>query len=203
MRCDSEFDAFAKGSGMGADEGDETGFVRQASRVFAAELFKPMVQRATVAPDEVLALIAELRAKLDIIDEVIASCPDAGRPPALRQRQGAMAAGGRRNDGGRGDEEARDGLDDVGRNQRSRLRELAMLEVLAREARPYALQQVTSALESRGFGDQGGAVVSQLHRLKKLGIIDQPANGMYVITDQGLAHLRRLRTSFGGLMGPV
>jgi len=75
-----------------------------------------------------------------------------------------------------------------------------MLEALAREARPFALQQVVAALDQRGVTDTSGAIVAQLHRLKKLGIIDQPANGMYEITDEGLGHLRRLRSSFGALL---
>jgi hypothetical protein len=36
--------------------------------------------------------------------------------------------------------------------------------------------------------------------MKKLGVIDQPANGMYEITQDGLGHLRKLRSSFGALL---
>jgi DNA-binding PadR family transcriptional regulator len=56
-------------------------------------------------------------------------------------------------------------------------------------------------LNQKGFTDSSGAVVSQLHRLKKLGLINQPANGMYEITLDGLGHLRKLRSSFGALVG--
>lgn len=199
MRCERDFEAYVEGSGMGGSgEADDDDFVRRASDVFASELFKPMFQRAAVAPDDVQALIAEFRAKLDALDTVIAACPDAGaRSP--RVRPVLDAAGSRRSMPAGVAED--DGRDEVGRNQRSRLRELVMLEAMAREARPYALQQITAALEARGFSDTSGAVVSQLHRLKKLAIIDQPANGMYMITDQGLGHLRRLRSSFGALLG--
>jgi DNA-binding PadR family transcriptional regulator len=55
------------------------------------------------------------------------------------------------------------------------------------------------ALEERGFSDGSAAIVSQLHRMKKLGIIEQPANGMYEVTQDGLGHLRKLKASFGAL----
>ena len=204
MRCEPDAGLFVKDAGMtGSDETDDE-FFRHASAVFAAELFKPMFKLATTSPDAVQTLIAEFRDKLDALDTVIAACPEQPGARAVRSGRSNGAAYGQpslphssRATGSGAADELRD---DVGRNQRSRLRELAMLEALAREARPYALQQITAAIDARGFSDTSGAIVSQLHRLKKLGIIDQPANGMYVITDQGLGHLRRLRTSFGGLM---
>lgn len=206
MRCTVDFIAYAEGAGMGASEDDDSDFVRRASAVFASELFKPMLQRATLAPGDVRALIADFREKLDALDTVIAMCSDLDSAGPRASVAAAGAGSGPPGMNGRGPlasvgDEHRDGLDEVGRNQRSRLRELAMLEALSREARPYALQQITAALEARGFEDTSGAVVSQLHRLKKLGIIDQPANGMYAITDQGLGHLRRMRSSFGSLLG--
>lgn len=221
MLCDAISAGYAEGGGMGGQDGSGEAFVRRASVVFATELLTPMLQRATTAPEEIRALIAEFRDSLDSLDRLIPIAPGGERVPLRGAGQsgpgafpgtlphasqnfhpGASAAGHRPSNGGL-EHGARDGdaLDDVGRNQRSRLRELAMLETMAREERPYALQQITAALDARGFSDTSGAVVSQLHRLKKLGIIDQPANGMYALTDQGLAHLRRLRTSFGGLIG--
>lgn len=205
MRCERDVEAFVQGVVMAVSDDSDNDFVQRASAVFAAELFKPMFKLATTSPDAVQALIAEFRDKLDALDTVIAACPEhtSSRSPRPARSGGAAPhlnghayANGGRAASAAGDDQ----FDDVGRNQRSRLRELAILEALAREARPYALQQITAAIESRGFADTSGAIVSQLHRLKKLGIIDQPANGMYVITDQGLGHLRRLRTSFGGLI---
>lgn len=185
----------------GSGEADDD-FVRHASALFAAELFKPMFKLATTSPDAVQALIAEFRDKLDALDTVIAACPATGGERTARpfrpQVAGGVSGFGTRTAASATSDDSRD---DFGRNQRSRLRELAMLEELARDARPYTLQQITAALEARGFADTSGAIVSQLHRLKKLGVIDQPANGIYVVTDQGLGHLRRLRTSFGGLLG--
>lgn len=205
MRCERDVEAYVEDAGMtGSDEtGDD--FARRASAIFASELFKPMFKLATTSPDAVQALIAEFRDKLDALDTVIAACPETtgGRMARSAHPNGAahIQAVHANPNGARSGSAAGDDLrDEFGRNQRSRLRELAMLEALAREARPYALQQITAAIDARGFSDTSGAIVSQLHRLKKLGIIDQPANGMYVITDQGLGHLRRLRTSFGGLI---
>lgn len=204
MRCDGNFMAYVEGSRMAGGDVADDDFVRRAAAVFAAEVFKPMFQRATTAPDDVIALMAEIREKLDALDTVIAACAGAGA-------DGSGGSGGSVGDRRAGAgwsggglvvpaPDPRDGLDDVGRNQRSRLRELAILEALAREARPFALQQLTSLLETRGFADTSGAIVSQLHRLKKLGIINQPVNGMYEITDEGLGHMRRVRSSFGALV---
>ncbi len=206
MRCDGNFMAYVEGSRMAGGDVADDDFVRRAAAVFAAEVFKPMFQRATTAPDDVIALMAEIREKLDALDTVIAACAGAGAgadgPGGTGRSVGDRRAGAGWSGGGGVVPAAdpRDGLDDVGRNQRSRLRELAILEALAREARPFALQQLTSLLETRGFADTSGAIVSQLHRLKKLGIINQPVNGMYEITDEGLGHMRRVRSSFGALV---
>lgn len=204
MRCDEHFKAYVEDMRMAGDGEDDDAFVRRASAIFASELFKPMFQRATVSPEAVRALIGEFRDKLDALDTVIAACPEGGGGPGVRVARNRFGVGvsGLAGAGAGIAENAdgRDGLDDVGRNQRSRLRELAILEALARESRPFALQQLTGALEARGFADTSGAIVSQLHRLKKLGVINQPANGMYEITDDGLGHMRRLKSSFGALL---
>jgi hypothetical protein len=182
---------------MGQDDGD--GFVSRLSGVFARELFQPMFKEAPQRAGDVRQLIAEFRQKLDALDLVIATCPDARpgngvartAPRETSDQDGSDAAFA-----GDGDD-----LDDIGRNQRSRLRELTLLEAMAKETRAYSLQQLLSALGQKGFADTSGAVVSQLHRLKKLGVVNQPANGMYEITDGGLGHLRKLRSSFGALIG--
>ena len=90
--------------------------------------------------------------------------------------------------------------DDIGRNQRSRVREMVLLETLETEHHALPLQQLTKALKAASFDDTSSAIVSQLHRLKKVGVIDQPANGMYAITEAGLVHLRLLRKNFGPLI---
>jgi hypothetical protein len=172
----------------GGAEGKD--FVDRLSDVFARELFQPMFQRAPVAAGDVRQLIAEFRRKLDALDEVIATA--SPQVPGGRSPFAALAGG---------EADGEDG-DDIGRNQRSRLRELHLLEAMARESRPYSLQQLLAALAQRGFSDDtSGAVVSQLHRLKKVGAIQQPASGMYQITGGGLGHLHKLRTSFGALAG--
>jgi len=188
---------------MAAEPGAED-FVARLSETFARELFQPMVERATRQPADVRRLIGEFRSRLDALDLVIATCPEvastvAGGAPAASgavhwRHEGADMVGEALDVG------AHDGLDEIGRNQRSRLREVVLLEALSRESRAFALNQLLVALEQKGFQDTSGAVVSQLHRLKRLGVIDQPANGMYEITHQGLGHLRKLKTSFGALL---
>ena len=206
MRCEAILTGYAEGAGMSGQDGSGDGFARRIQTLFATELLTPLVLRAATTPDEVRALVSELREQLGSLDRLLSGTTPAGgaagMPAPVDHRCGEGRHGdGHRGDGHHGEGRDGDGLDEVGRNQRSRLRELAMLEAMAREERPYALQQITAALDARGFADTSGAIVSQLHRLKKLGVIDQPANGMYVLTDQGLGHLRRLRTSFGALMG--
>ena len=177
-----------------AGEGPGPGFVARLSDVFSRELFQPMFQRAPHAPGDVRQLIAEMRRKLDALDEVIVTAEPGQRDGAPAPMAGTLAVAA-------APTSEADDADDIGRNQRSRLRELVLLEALARESRPYALQQLMGALAQKSFADTSGAVVSQLHRLKKLGLINQPANGMYEITLDGLGHLRKLRASFGALIG--
>ncbi len=178
-----------------AGEGPGPGFVARLSDVFSRELFQPMFQHAPHAPGDVRQLIAEMRRKLDALDEVIVTAEPGQRGGAPAPTTGMLEAVAA------GPASEADDPDDIGRNQRSRLRELVLLEAMARESRPYALQQLMGALAQKSFADTSGAVVSQLHRLKKLGLINQPANGMYEITLDGLGHLRKLRASFGALIG--
>lgn len=183
---------------MSADGGNADGFVARVSAAFARDVFQPMFQRASSHPADVSRLIAEFRQQLDALGLVIAACPDPARASQL-PRDGLARVNGA--DHGEADGAPGDDYDDIGRNQRSRLRELTLLEAMARETRPYSLQQLLSALMQKGFEDTSAAVVSQLHRLKKNEVVNQPANGMYEITDVGLGHLRKLRQSFGSLMG--
>jgi len=178
-----------------ADLSDD--FAAKASSAFAREVFEPMFKRASDSPSDVRRLISEFRAKLEALDTVLATIPDSARPV-----NGAPASVARANGHEAVPEQTpSDHFDDIGRNQRSRLRELTLLEFIARETRPYSLQQILSELSAKGFEDSSGAIVSQLHRLKKTGVIDQPAGGMYEMTDDGLKHLRKLRSSFGALVG--
>ncbi len=180
---------------MGAGSGDD---LDQISRIFAEDVLKAMVDRVGASPAAIKQLAAEIRAKLDALETLADAFPDAGasRPASRIGTADSYAALGPLPDDDGGDDQ-----DNIGRNQRSRLRELVLLEVMAKDHRAFALQQLMVALAAKGFGDTNGAVVSQLHRLKKVGVVDQPGNGMYIITDAGLGHLRRLRSSFGGLLG--
>lgn len=175
----------------GAPADDRIARIFQA---FAREVFNPLVALNGVPIAERRRLLDEIRQRLDVVEQVFATAeaayPSAGfaAPPFAVETASADVD----TDGS--------ALDDIGRNQRSRVRELVILEALAQEAKPYALQQVMSALAQRGFRDDtSSAVVSQLHRLKKLELIRQPSGstGMYEITNAGLGHARNLRTSFG------
>jgi hypothetical protein len=169
------------------------------ARIFAAfarEVFNPMVALTGVASAERRRLLEEIRRRLDVVEEVIdtadaAAFNGAGFAP-LPLRSAVEPDAAAEADGS--------ALDEIGRNQRSRVRELVILEALAQGAKAYALQQIMAALAQRGFRDDTpSAVVSQLHRLKKLGLISQPpgSTGMYEITNAGLGHARNLRSSFG------
>lgn len=193
----------------------EDDFVAESSSAFAQQVFQPMFQRAAANPDDVRRLIEEFRDKLDALDLVINTAAPAngrgyanGSAPARAatthvSNGHSHAANGKalsQPNAHPSNGTAGDAFDDIGRNQRSRLRELTLLEFIARENRPYSLQQILGELNAKGFDDTSGAVVSQLHRLKKTGVIDQPAGGMYEMTDEGLKHLRKLRSSFGSLI---
>jgi hypothetical protein len=167
---------------------------------FAREVFNPMVALNGVPASERRRLLDEIRNRLDVVEQVIATAEAAAYPtsamhcPASGMSQSDLTASDTDADG--------IGLDEIGRNQRSRVRELVLLEALSREAKAYSLQQLMGSLAQRGFQDTPSAVVSQLHRLKKLDLIRQPsgATGMYEITNAGLGHARNLRSSFGAYL---
>lgn len=160
---------------------------------FVREVFTPLVALSSTEPAEGKRILDEIRSRLDLVADVIATTSEAasyaapsalakGAPP-LEEADGAP-------------------LDEIGRNQRSRVRELLLLESLGRETKAYSLQQLMAALAMKGFQDSPSAVVSQLHRLKKLDLIRQPSGstGMYEITTAGLGHARSLRSSFGSYL---
>ncbi len=181
-------------------------FVADCMAAFQAEVLAPMLQQAAADPESAAALIAQVRAKLAALEVVLGldtGTAGAAGPPITSNASAThpafqaaleMVRAGEQPDAGTTEE--------IGRNARARLRELTLLEALAERGRAYTLPQLMSALAVGGFTDStDAAVVSQLHRLKKNDVIHQPANGMYEITDGGLAHLRRLRNSVGALLG--
>ena len=169
--------------------------VERIFAAFAREVFTPMVALNGVAAAERRQLLDEIRRRLDLVEQVIDTADVASyRGPAFAGASGAIGHADAN------DVDDASTLDEIGRNQRSRVRELVILEALSQDAKAYALQQIMVALAQRGFKDDTpSAVVSQLHRLKKLGLINQPAGstGMYEITNAGLGHARTLRSSFG------
>lgn len=161
---------------------------------FVREVFTPLVTVSSTQPAEGRRILEEIRSRLAVIEGVIETTSEAAiyaAPAGLSTRDFAAV-----------DEADGAPLDEIGRNQRSRVRELVLLESLGRETKAYSLQQLMAALAQKGFQDSPSAVVSQLHRLKKLDLIRQPAGstGMYEITTAGLGHARSLRSSFGSYL---
>ncbi len=164
---------------------------------FQTAILLPLMSRAVIAPDEVHAFIELIRDKLDALASLLPSGNataigaglSANSRPTVALPAGSSALFIPPSD-----------ADDIGRNQRSRVREMVLLETLESEHHALPLQQLTKALKGANFDDTSSAIVSQLHRLKKVGVIDQPANGMYAITEAGLVHLRLLRKNFGPLI---
>lgn len=168
--------------------------IAQVFAAFAREVFNPLVAMSNVPPQDRRQLVEEIRKRLDLVDQVIET-GEVGtaypRPPASADAAIEAAIAQDVNEGS--------AFDAIGRNQKSRVRELVLLETLASEAKPFSLQQLLGSLARRGVKDSPSAVVSQLHRMKKPGFIRQPANttGMYEITTAGLGHARSLRSSVG------
>jgi hypothetical protein len=160
---------------------------------FVREVFTPLVTLSSTQPADGKRILDEIRSRLDVVEGVIATTSEAASYALPTQLSKDLAS-----------LEEADGapLDEIGRNQRSRVRELVLLEYLGREAKAFSLQQLMAALAQKGFQDTPSAVVSQLHRLKKLELIRQPqgSTGMYEITTAGLGHARNLRSSFGAYL---
>lgn len=171
-------------------------FSSELAAKFQTAILLPLMSRAVVAPGEVHAFIDLIRDKLDALSSLLPS-GSASDPANAASHAGAFPA----SPGGNAAIPAQASeADDIGRNQRSRVREMVLLETLESEHHALPLQQLTKALKGANFDDTSSAIVSQLHRLKKVGVIDQPANGMYAITEAGLVHLRVLRKNFGPLI---
>lgn len=172
--------------------------IAQIFSAFTRDVFTPLIAQTGIPAAERRKLLAEIRSRLDIVEEVIDTAAGTHAQSAGARSHTLNGASDAAHDlddeDGAGD---RDG--GLGRNQRSRVRELVLLEVLGRDSKAVSLQQLMTALAQRGFNDTPSAVVSQLHRLKKLELIRQPAGstGMYEITNEGLGHGRNLRSSFG------
>lgn len=166
-------------------------FASRIKEAFVREVYQPLFQRAAMAPEDVPPVMAEVRKLLDVLQQAIAPfdaaadpVPGAGPTQPLPPSAPAQVAA----------------VPDAGRNQRSKVREMVLLDILEREDRACTLQQLMAGLAAKGFADTNAAVVSQLHRLKALGVVSVPGSGIYEITDSGLGHLRKLRSSFGALV---
>jgi hypothetical protein len=184
-------DREASVEGHGNDAAPEA-FVRAVAAAFQLHVQPLLMARGASDPADVTAALAALRRRLEALDVLLA---DVGTSANRASPEPVDDAAADAPDLGPGSD-----LDEMGRNQRSRVREMLLLEALSHEARPFLLGQLLRALEEQGFADGNGAIVSQLHRMKKVGLIDQPVNGMYEITQDGLGHLRKLRSSVGALL---
>jgi hypothetical protein len=162
---------------------------------FKTQVLRPLLAAGAVDPAATRQTIAELQDKLRSLVELLDGAVDS--PPRSTGLVNGLLTS---TSGAAPTANGHEPLADIGRNQRSRVRELVLLEALSRETRPFTLAQLMSELESRGFHDGQAAVVSQLHRMKHSGTIEQPGNGMYAITHDGLVHLRSLRASVGALI---
>lgn len=192
----------------------DTEFIARTCAAFVRDVFTPTLSRAASAPEEARAVMSEIRRKLDALEVAIEPVGISSGADPMHDEKAAQPAGvsadqaatpERNGDAPQpatqnGADKAGEAYDDIGRNQRSKLRELTLLDFISRETRPYSLHQVMTELGGKGFDDNNSAVVSHLHRLKRLEVVDQPAPGMYQITTHGLSHLHKLRGDFGPLM---
>lgn len=142
--------------------------------------------------DSARAMLAGLQEKLTRFEAVLPR--SAGTP--------ATSAGmGRDGLAHRGESEPGSAeLDALGRNQRAKLRELMLLEILANVGEPCPIQTVMGRLAGQGFDDGQPAVVSHLHRLKSDDLIEQPGPSMYMITAKGRDELHKLKRAYGHML---
>ena len=171
-----------------AADGFEPDFSSPLVAAFEKHVQLPLMAQAGAFPAEVSALIETFRNRLALLEQLVPGQPVVRAPINTNGAYMPDPTIGTANE-----------ADDIGRNQRSRVRELVLLEALETEHHALSLPQLTRALTVSGFDDTSAAIVSQLHRLKKLGVIAQPANGMYSLTQDGVLHVRELRKNFGHL----
>ena len=182
-------------SQMGSD-GDEDD-LEQIARIFRDDVLKPMMS-AGASPEEIKKLVARLQEKLDAFKTMndLDGEPSGEASAATKTAKPYSAATSAITS-----PEMILGHE-LGRNQRSKLREIVLLLVLAQEQRAYPLHQLISEVDRHGLDSSKPAVISHLNRLISLGLLATPSkgSGMYSITPQGLTHLQRLRTDFGHLL---
>lgn len=180
------------------DMGEPTKSTSQSGQVAAERFLREIADLAAIDPaaanqilghvDEQIELIRRFSAlrgnAASIVDRAAAGVHSEG----MASSEGGLGAGG--------------GLDlgDLGRNQRSRIREAVLLEIIELNGGPCALTSLMVEIGFRGLNDSQAAVVSHLHRMKAGGLIGQPGNGFYDVTGDGLEHLRKLRATLGTLM---
>jgi hypothetical protein len=158
----------------------------RALRAFDDKVLPELFGAASEDRETARAAIAHIRHKLEQLEALLPS----GAPPASTLR-GAHEASW--------DAGSVDDTSGLGRNQKAKLRELALLEILANLGRATPIQMVMGEVESRGFKDGQPAVNAHLHRLVKLDLLETPGPGMFVITRDGREHLHKLKAGIGQL----
>lgn len=182
MAADGGFDMSSELPDIAADAADAAGraFIETVARLARSD------------PAKAKTVIAEVMGKASTIDGFATIALGSGHAPASALTLDVAGAGVL--------SQAEADRDELGRNQRSRIREAVLLDILQANAGPCALTKLMAGLAGRGIADTQAAVVSHLHRLKANGLITQPGNGFYDITSDGLGHLRKLRASLGPLV---
>lgn len=168
-------------------------------------------------PEVALSLIESFQSDLEALQKVLrrraerkarerGGSPPAAPPaftPAAGHSPGSVASHGTR------EAEATSGgalgnFDgEIGRNQKSKVRELIVLSLLESKERSFSLKEVLNELNAHGMNPTNSAVVSQLHRLKGQDLVSVSGSGTYSFkADKASAYLRSLRRDFESLKPP-
>jgi len=85
--------------------------------------------------------------------------------------------------------------------ERSLAREIEILRTLQERQGAIPLRQLHGRLSALGLLENGGQaiVVTQISRLKKLGLVSSESQGFYARTDLGMEKLQRLRVNHAAL----
>lgn len=86
--------------------------------------------------------------------------------------------------------------------QRSLARQIEILQMLDEVKGPIVLSRLHDRLIASGLSDNQAAVVTQISRMKKLGLVLGEAHGLYARTDAGANELIKLRRNYAALFVP-
>ena len=193
---------------QGADPAEA--LVERWLREFRAGTVATLLDHINERPDQVRAFLAGAGEQLAALATLVGGADGSASAAALAgqngsqpgvEAHGAMSASGAathavaRAAGLSG--RAAYGIEQLGRNQRSRVREMLALEALAKAGGACTADELMVAVKDGGLVDTRDALNAQLHRIKKDGLVTQPDTGLYAITDKGRADATALRRIFG------